>query len=80
MVKSLAVEVVPFGITVNVVCPGRIDTERVRELDQLAAMGQGTTPDHVRKQSESAIPMGRYGTPGARASVVAFLASAKPAM
>jgi 3-oxoacyl-[acyl-carrier protein] reductase len=75
LVKSLAVELGPAGITANVVSPGRIDTERVRSLDALKAERTGSTPDAVRRASEAAIPIGRYGRPEELAAVVAFLAS-----
>ena len=37
VVKSLAVDVAADGITVNMVSPGRVDTERVRSLDARVA-------------------------------------------
>jgi 3-oxoacyl-[acyl-carrier protein] reductase len=73
--KSLAAEVAADGVTVNMVLPGRIDTERVASLDRSAAERSGVTPEEARKRSESAIPAGRYGSPEEFAAVVAFLAS-----
>ena len=73
--KSLASEVAADGVTVNMVLPGRIDTDRVAALDRAAAEGAGTSPDEARRRSESTIPAGRYGTPAEFASVVAFLVS-----
>lgn len=75
IVKSLAVELGRDGITVNMVSPGRVDTERVRELDEAAAARRGTSVEEVRARSEARIPMGRYGRPEELASMVAFLAS-----
>jgi 3-oxoacyl-[acyl-carrier protein] reductase len=75
IVKSLAVELGPDGITVNMVSPGRLDTERVRQLDEKVAERQGITPEEARASSESAIPMGRYGDPADLAAAVAFLLS-----
>lgn len=75
IVKSLAVELGPDGITANMVSPGRIDTERVRELDALVAERRRSTVEDVRSRSEARIPLGRYGTPDELASLVAFLAS-----
>src|SRR5687768_6425960 len=43
MAKTLATELAPFGITVNSIAPGRIDTERIRQLDRARAAAQGTT-------------------------------------
>lgn len=68
--KSLAEEVGPRGARVNAVLPGRIDTDRVREVDE--ATGR---PQSVRRERERAIPLGRYGQPEEVGRVVAFIAS-----
>jgi 3-oxoacyl-[acyl-carrier protein] reductase len=75
--KTLATEVAADGVTVNVVVPGRIRTDRVMELDRLAAERTGTTMASVVGASLASIPMGRYGEPEEFADVVAFLASAR---
>ena len=75
--KTLAAEVAPQGVTVNMVLPGRIATDRVRELDQGKANRSGATLDAVEAESRATIPMGRYGRPEEFAAVVAFLASAQ---
>jgi len=73
--KTLAAEVAADGVTVNVVVPGRIHTDRVDELDAAAAERQKTDIDAVRKASVATIPAGRYGKPEEFADVVTFLAS-----
>jgi 3-oxoacyl-[acyl-carrier protein] reductase len=73
--KTLASEVAGAGVTVNVVLPGRIHTERVDQLDDAAAARTGATREAVAKASIATIPAGRYGTPQEFADVVAFLAS-----
>lgn len=75
VVKSLAAELAPDGITVNMVSPGRIDTERVQVLDARNAARQGVPVEEVRRASQSRIPMGRYGQPSDLGAMVAFLAS-----
>lgn len=77
--KTLASEVAADGVTVNMVLPGRIDTDRVASLDIAAAKRTGATPAEARKSSEATIPAGRYGKPEEFAAVVAFLASAPAA-
>lgn len=72
--KTLAHELAPFGITVNLVLPGRIATERVAELDRAAAERQGNTVAEIEEASRATIPVGRYGSPDELAAVVAFLA------
>ncbi|MHA7298032.1 SDR family oxidoreductase [Pseudarthrobacter raffinosi] len=73
--KTLAAEVARDGVTVNMVLPGRIDTDRVGSLDAAAAKRTGRSPEETRADSEASIPAGRYGKPEEFAAVVAFLAS-----
>ena len=68
--KTLADEVGPRGARVNAVLPGRIDTDRVRELDEATGRPQGT-----RREREQGIPLRRYGRPEEVGRVVAFVAS-----
>ena len=75
--KTLANEVAADGITVNVVMPGRIHTQRVDELDAAAAKRTGTDVAEVAAKSRATIPAGRYGKPEEFADVVTFLASAR---
>lgn len=73
--KTLAAEVAADGVTVNVVAPGRIDTDRVRALDTARANREGRAVEEVAAASRRTIPVGRYGQPEEFAAVVAFLAS-----
>ncbi len=73
--KTLAGEVAGDGVTANVILPGRIDTERVAEIDGRVAERDGKPIDEVRRASEAAIPAGRYGTVEEFASAAAFLVS-----
>jgi 3-oxoacyl-[acyl-carrier protein] reductase len=68
--KTMADELGERNIRVNGVLPGRIDTDRVRELDQ--ATGKPVT---TRRESEARIPMRRYGRPEEFGKVAAFLLS-----
>jgi 3-oxoacyl-[acyl-carrier protein] reductase len=74
--KTLAAEVAADGVTVNMVLPGRIATDRTTAIDKATAERTGTTPEEARARSEATIPAGRYGTPEEFAAVVTFLASA----
>jgi 3-oxoacyl-[acyl-carrier protein] reductase len=75
--KTLATEVAAQGITVNVVLPGRIHTDRVDQLDAAAAGRQALSVEAVAKASQASIPAGRYGRPEEFADTVAFLASTR---
>ncbi|PBC77185.1 3-oxoacyl-[acyl-carrier protein] reductase [Streptomyces sp. TLI_235] len=68
--KSLADELGPRGIRVVGLMPARIDTDRVRELDELSG-----DPAAARARASAAIPLGRYGTPEEFGKVAAFLLS-----
>ena len=61
--KTLAAEVEADGVTVNVVLPGRIDTNRVAALDAGEASRQGIDVAETRRRSESTIPAGATGAP-----------------
>src|SRR5207302_6756657 len=63
VVKTLAQEVAPDGITVNLVSPGRVDTDRVRTLDQSRAQAAGIPYEQIRVASEKTIAAQRYGVP-----------------
>ena len=73
--KSLANEVASDGITVNMVLPGRVATDRLRELDEGKAQRIGQSLEEVEKEAKSSIPAGRYGLPEEFASVTTFLCS-----
>ncbi len=75
--KTLAREVARDGVTTNIVVPGRIETDRIRFLDEAKARREGRTPESVSAESTSSIPAGRYGLPREYADVVAFLASTR---
>lgn len=75
LVKSLSKELAPKGIRVNNLIPGRIDTERVQTLDEIAASSKGCSVEHQRHLMEATIPMGRYGHPDEFGKMGAFLLS-----
>ena len=75
LAKTLALELAASKIRVNQIIPGRIDTDRVRQLDQIAATKQGITPEQAKQRSLAAIPAGRYGEIEEYGRVAAFLLS-----
>jgi 3-oxoacyl-[acyl-carrier protein] reductase len=64
--KTLSREIAPQGITVNTIAPGRIDTDRIREVYG----GREPPPE-----AAAAIPLGRLGRARELADVACFLAS-----
>jgi len=73
--KSLSNEIAVHGITANMLLPGRIDTERVAQLDAATAEKLGISFDEAVAAARATIPIGRYGTVDEFASVAAFLVS-----
>jgi 3-oxoacyl-[acyl-carrier protein] reductase len=73
--KTLANELAGDGIRVNHLLPGRIDTDRVRELDTIRGKASQSSPEQVRAAFEHAIPLGRYGHPDEYGSAAVFLFS-----
>src|SRR5436305_3307042 len=77
--KTLSTEVAKEGITVNMILPGRIATDRLRFLDENKAKREGRPVEEIQKQSMASIPVGRYGDIKEYGDTVAFLASDLPA-
>jgi 3-oxoacyl-[acyl-carrier protein] reductase len=75
LAKTLALELAPDRIRVNQIIPGRIDTDRVRQLDEINAKKQGVSADEAKRRAMGAIPMGRYGEIEEFGRVGAFLLS-----
>lgn len=73
--KTLSEELAPFNVLVNTVGPGRIATERVKELDRAQADREGVHVDEITERAKKSIPLGRDGKPEEFAKVVVFLAS-----
>ncbi len=73
--KTLSAEVAQDGVTVNIIMPGRVATDRLRELDEARAKRENLSYEAVVKLSLQQIPMGRYGDPQEYGDTAAFLAS-----
>jgi 3-oxoacyl-[acyl-carrier protein] reductase len=73
--KTLSRELAPFGITANVIVPGRIATDRIKFLDSARAEREQKTIEEVEAESLKTIPMDRMGRPEEYGQVAAFLAS-----
>lgn len=71
LAKTLAPELGAHNITINVVCPGRIMTDRFLS----GARQAGLPVEEYVKKSSAEIPLGRVGSPEEFANVLVFLAS-----
>ena len=65
LTKQYAVELGNFGVRVNAVCPGPVETEMAKQVHSPA----------IRADYYDAVPLGRYGTPEEMAELVGFLCS-----
>ncbi len=74
--QALAMELAPAGITVNTVCPGPVDTERVDHFGKRpdGSYDEGRRAARIAELS-AATPLGRLATPKDVADLTAFLAS-----
>jgi 3-oxoacyl-[acyl-carrier protein] reductase len=80
MAKTLSVELAPDNITVNNVCPGRILTDRLRQIYHInERVQQGLSEEAVLKEMAQDVPMGRVGKPEELGALVAFLTSQQAA-
>jgi 3-oxoacyl-[acyl-carrier protein] reductase len=75
LMKTLSNELGPFGIGVNVVCPGYTRTDRLVDLAARMSRQEGVDRESIYERWTSQIPLGRLGEPEEFASVVAFLCS-----
>jgi len=75
LAKTLALELAADKIRVNQIIPGRIDTDRVKQLDEIAGKKQGISAADARTKSMATIPMGRYGDATEYGRVAAFILS-----
>ncbi|MER7687119.1 SDR family NAD(P)-dependent oxidoreductase [Streptomyces sp. NPDC097610] len=69
LTKALALELGPFGVTVNAVPPGFIDTPMLRKAEARELLG-GTVEEHIQRT-----PVRRVGRPEDIAAACAFLVS-----
>ncbi|HYM22030.1 MAG TPA: SDR family oxidoreductase [Vicinamibacterales bacterium] len=75
LAKTLSLELAPSRIRVNQLVPGRIETDRLKQLDEGNAKRSGTPLDEYRTKAAASIPLGRYGAPEEFGRMAAFLLS-----
>lgn len=75
LTRSVAMELAPYGVTVNAVCPGNTLTGMVRRVSAVIGARDGMTSDEWLAMRARDCPLGRLAQPWEMAGVVAFLAS-----
>lgn len=73
--KTMANELGQFGITVNNILPGFINTGRMTSLIDGKSKAQSKSKEEVKNDMVSSIPAGRFGEPGEIADYAAFLSA-----
>lgn len=73
--KTLSNELAADRIRVNHLLPGRINTDRVRELDTIRGKAAGSSAEDIRASYSKTIPLGRYGEAEEFGSAAVFLFS-----
>ncbi len=77
--KSLANEVAGAGVTVNCVCPGPYNTERIDEVLAQRAAKAGIDMAEAKRRYLKGVPSGRFGEPIELGRMIAFLSSEQAA-
>ncbi len=75
LVRTLAKELGPFGITVNGIMPGIIKTDRMIQLAKDRAEREGKEVEEALREYAAPIPLGRLGRPEEIGYLVTFLSS-----
>ena len=79
LTQASALDLAPYGITVNSVCPGPINTDRMSYWERSQAQERGITQEEFRaqivRQAGESTPLGRIAEAEDVANMVAFLAS-----
>jgi NAD(P)-dependent dehydrogenase (short-subunit alcohol dehydrogenase family) len=75
LTRSVALDMAPFGVTVNAVCPGNTDTDMVRQVAATVGPQDGLAPDEWLEARAADCPLKRLATPDEIAGPIAFLAS-----
>jgi 3-oxoacyl-[acyl-carrier protein] reductase len=77
LAKSLSRDLASYNIRINNILPGRLDTERVKQLDGIIAQSKGISVNEVRSSFHEQIPLSRYGRPEELGNLATFLLSDK---
>jgi len=73
--KSLALELGPFGIRVNCICPGAVEGDRIERVIKAEAKASGRSEEEVRQNSVRYTAMKTFVTPQDIANMILFLCS-----
>lgn len=80
LMKTVAMELGPFGIRANAICPGSVNGPRIDRVIDAEAAAKGMTPDAVRQGYASGTALKRLTDPEDVADIALFLASPRARM
>ena len=75
LMKTTAMELGPFGVRANVICPGSVEGPRIEGVMEREAIAKGTTADKIREGYVSGTSMRSFVTGADIANMAVFLAS-----
>lgn len=75
LMKTVAMELGPFGIRANAICPGSVNGPRITSVIEAEAAAKGKTPEEVRQGYASGTALKRLSDPEDVAHMALFLAS-----
>ena len=75
LMKTVAMELGPFGIRANAICPGSVNGPRIDRVIEAEAQAKGMTPDAVREGYASGTALKHLSDPEDVAAMAVFLAS-----
>jgi NAD(P)-dependent dehydrogenase (short-subunit alcohol dehydrogenase family) len=77
LTRCVALEASPFGVTVNAICPGFVQTDMLEELKAQVALTSGGSADEFVKAALARVPLGRMLTTQEIAGMAVYLGSAE---
>lgn len=75
LMKTVAMELGPYGVRANAICPGAVNGPRIDRVITAEAVQKGTTPDAIRQGYASGTALKRLSDPEDVAAMALFLAS-----
>ncbi len=75
LTRVLALDLAPYNVTVNAVCPGNTNTAMLKVVDENICRTEGLERGSFLLEQLTRIPLGRYAEPADIAALVSFLSS-----
>lgn len=77
LTRCVALEASPFGVTVNAICPGFVQTDMLEELKAQVALSSGASAKEFVKAALARVPLGRMLSTQEIAGMAVYLGSAE---